>query len=174
MAYDSALVLNQSAAPVRTAAVSATIPRTDDFHRFERLVVLTGASALGAVGGFIAAMTLGRLDLWMIILGAAPFLVLALHLTSEMMREGLRGQALGCATAAGLHVTALLAWPMTSLFAPLSTMNFWIAPAIAMSALFMLASCWQGASRGVFRVSAIGLIVAAVAVNQGTMLFIGA
>ena len=169
MAYDAALALNHGIGPERAPLVE----RSDDFHRFERLVVLTGASAVGAVGGFVAAMTLGRLDLWMIILGAAPFLVLALHLTAEMMREGLRRQAFGCATAAGLHVAALLAWPITSFFAPLSSVSFWIAPIVAMTALFLLASCWQGASRGVFRVSAIGLIVAAVAVNQGTMLFIG-
>lgn len=170
MAYDSALPLNITA----QALAAPSQERGDDFHRAERVVVLAGASAIGTLIGFGAAMAIGRLDLWVVILASAPFMVLALHLTAETLRDGLKRNAYGCATAAGLHVAALLAWPLTSLFAPLSMANFWIAPGVAVTALFLLASCWQGDARGVLRVSALGFLVMTVAAHQGTMLALGA
>ena len=154
------------------AAIALPAERSDEFHRFERLIFLLGASAVGAAIGFFAAMAFGRLDLWMIVAAAAPFAVLALHLTSEMLREGLSRKAYGCSAAAMLHVGALITWPAVAMFAPLSPLNFWIAPAVAMTALVMLASCWQGPAGGVFRLSALGLIVAALAANQGTMIIL--
>lgn len=170
MAYDSTLYMD---APAPAAAAIAIDP-AHDFRRAERLVVLSGASAIGALVGFGAAMAIGRLPLWTVILAAAPFMVLALHLTAATLRDGIARNAYGCATAAGLHVAALLAWPLTSLFSPLSPVNFWIAPMAAMTALFLLASCWQGDTRGVLRISTLGLLVATIAAHQGTMLALGA
>ncbi|MGE0596583.1 MAG: hypothetical protein AB7P07_09455 [Hyphomonadaceae bacterium] len=167
MAYDAGF-------PIEAEASASPAIAVDSFRRPERLAVLAGASAMGALAGFAAAMAIGRIDLWVVIAMAAPFLAVALHLTSETMRDALRSGAHGCATAAGLHVAALLAWPLTSLFSPVSMATFWIAPAAAISALFLLASCWQGGARGVYRTSALGLMVAAIAAHQGSMLLLGA
>lgn len=155
-------------------AVSTGAASEGEFSRGERFAVLTGASALGALSGFAAAIAMGQLPLWVIVAMAAPALAAAMHLTARTMHDALRRHALGCATAAGLHVAALLAWPMTSLLAPLALNTFWIAPAAAISALFLLASCWQGGARGVYRVGAMGLMVAAIAAHQGSMLMLGA
>lgn len=170
MAYDSILIDNVNVHAVPIAARE----RNDDFRRFERLVVLAGASALGALMGFASAMTLGYADLFTMIAVAAPVLAMALYLTSQMLRDGINRRAYGCAASAVLHATALLAWPMTALLAPMSPLIFWIAPAMAMSALVMLSSCWQGATSGVYRVGVMGLMVAGLAAQQATMLALGA
>lgn len=167
MAYDSALVLNSTAAPLPRFE-----PRSD-FRRLERIGVFAGASAIGALLGVIAAIAVGRLELWIVVLMAAPFLVGALHLTAVTLREGFRTDARGCSVASIMHVGALLAWPMTSLFIPLGSLNFFIAPVLAMSTLLLLASCWGGASRAVYRIGAQGALVAVVAAHQGMLVIMG-
>ena len=164
MAFDGTRVLDQ--------AVDATAVR-EDLRRIERLAILAGASALGALSGIVAALAVGRLDLWLVVLASTPLLVLALHLTAETLRDGLRRSAYGCSAAATMHGAALLAWPMTTLFIPLGPLNFFIAPALALATLVLFASCWGGPARAVYRVAAQGAVVAAVAANQGVMVLMG-
>lgn len=163
MAFDNAFVSNQ----VVTAPVSR------GFRRTERLALLGGASALGAMIGLFAGLAVGRIELWIAILASTPLILLALHLTAETLADGLRRGAYGCSAAAMTHVAALLAWPMTSLFVSLGEFNFFIAPVLALTTLVLFASCWEGRARAVYRVAAQGAIVAAVATNQGLMVLMG-
>lgn len=171
MAYDSTLVLDRPV--IAEAGVAAPAPTRTSFRRLERLTVLTGAAALGGSIGFFAAMSMGRLDLWMAVAMLAPCLVLSLHFASQTFYEALRREAYGCASASVLLVGALLAWPMTSLFIPIGSAAFFIAPALAVSALLLFASCWGGSTRAVYRMCAQGALVAGVAAHQGVLVIMG-
>lgn len=166
MPFDGVLVEPHAIAAARG------VERSDDFRRGERLVVLGGASALGALMGFACAMALGRTNAMTMIAIAAPVLALALYFTAEMLREGLRRRAYGWASSAVLNAAALLAWPMTALFAPVSPSIFWLAPGLALTALTMLAFCW-GSKAGAYRVGAVGLMIAGVTAQQATALMLG-
>lgn len=172
MAFD-ALPFGSSAS-FDTAAAPAERPAfTSNFRKSERLVVLVGASAMGALGGFFVAMALGRIELWALLLISAPLFALSFHFTRETMADALYRDAYGCAVATGLHAMALLAWPITALFAPLQAMLFWTAPVAALTALALLTMCWTGSSRAMYRTFAQGAIVAMIAAQQGTLLMLG-
>jgi len=168
MAFDGSRIQVADVSTLDTIAA----PRTD-FQRPERIVVLSGALALGSVAGFALAMASGPLNPWLLVAVAAPVLLLALYLTSRTLEEAFARQAYGCATAAALHGAALLAWPMTGLLTPLAPVAFWIAPALALSTLVLSASCWGGPPRTVYRLMAQGLLVATIAAHQGTILYMG-
>ncbi|MGE0740689.1 MAG: hypothetical protein AB7O98_05040 [Hyphomonadaceae bacterium] len=172
MAYDAAIPVNAPSGLALPQTFSAETVRKD-FRRIERLVLLLGASAFGSVIGFGAALAMGRVDVWLVVLSAAPFLVLALHLTSQTLRDGFERRAIGCSIASVMHAAALLAWPLTSLFTPLGQLNFFIAPTLALATLILFASCWSGPSRAVYRVAAQGALVAALAAQQGVMVLLG-
>ncbi|HEX8900567.1 hypothetical protein [Vitreimonas sp.] len=162
MAYDAMLSAGRT---------NVSVPGTrDHFLRSERLVLLTGAVAIGALIGFAAAIMTGRTSAWVVIGTAAVAITFALYLTSLTLVDALRRDARGCATAAALHGAALLSWPMTSLLTPLSEAIYWIAPAAAISSLVLFASCWGGSTRAVVRTTAQGALVAALAAHQGALL----
>jgi hypothetical protein len=138
-------------------------------YRSERLSLLRGGLALGGLAGGAAAIALGNQNLWVIILASAPFLAAALYLTSNMLVDALRRDARGCATAAGMHAAALLAWPFMSLFTPVSAYLYFTAPVLAIATLVLFASCWSGPSRAVYRLAAQGAVVALVAAHQGVI-----
>jgi hypothetical protein len=99
----------------------------------------------------------------------AVLIPLALYLCSQTLRESFSRGAYGCACATIVHAAALLAWPLTALFTPLSPLSFWMAPIVATSALVLFASCWGGPARAVYRLSLQGFIVAAAAMYQGAL-----
>lgn len=169
MAYDSARIVVAGTLLIEQAL---TAPRTS-FDRREHFALLVGGAGLGALGGFALAMGLGYQNLALTASIAAPLLAFALYLTSRTLTEAIEERAYGCATATVMHSAALVAWPMAALLAPLSPLNFWTAPALAMSALVMFASCWQGPQRAVYRLSAQALLVGIVAAHHGTMLVMG-
>jgi len=160
-------------------AFDATLPATTiaapraHFLRSERLVVLMGATCAGAVAGFAVAMSVGRLDLVVMALVAIVALGFAAHLTIQTFSEALAARAYGCATASALHIGALMAWPMIALFAATAPALYWLAPATALSALVLFASCWGGSARAVYRASAQGALVAAIAAQQGVTVLLG-
>lgn len=167
MAYDATRF------PVVAAPETAAVDTRADFRRLERLIVLTGGASVGAGAGFITAVALGRMELWSVVLIAAPLMVAALFLVARTLQEGMTRNAMGCTTAAILHAAALLAWPMTALFAPLSGAAFWIAPVAALATLVLFASCWTGPSRAIYRMGGQAALVAALAVHQGILLTLG-
>ena len=143
--------------------------RRADFRRLERIVILAGGAALGLTIGFTTAIGLGRPSQAALILSGAVFGALALYLCSRTLRESLARSAYGCAAATVAHAAALLAWPLTALFAPVSALAFWSAPFIAISALVLFASCWGGSPRAVYRLGLQGALVAALAAYQGAL-----
>jgi len=157
-----------------TAAILGHAPERVDFRRGERLIVLMGASAFGAMLGFAAALAGGRVEPWVLALMALPVLGFSAHLTIRTLSEAFAARAHGCASASVLHVAALMVWPMTALFAAANPALFWIAPGIALSALVLFASCWGGGARAVYRASAQGALVAAIAAQQGVTVLLGA
>ena len=171
MAYDSTFFFNQAAA-LRAKPPAVTEDRRD-FRRLERIVILTGGASVGAAAGFGAAIALGRMALWEVLLTAAPLMVAALYLVARTLQEGMGRNAIGCTTAAIMHAGALLLWPMTALFAPLSGAAFWIAPVAAMATLVLFASCWSGPPRAIYRLGGQAMIVAALAAHQGVLLTLG-
>jgi hypothetical protein len=146
----------------------AYVGRTE-FRRLERIVVLIGGVALGGVAGFAAEIMLGRPDLLGLVASGVILIPLALYLCSQTLRESFSRRAYGCATATILHAAALLAWPLTALFAPVSPLSFWVAPMVAVSALVLFASCWGGPPRAVYRLALQGFIVAAATMYQGAL-----
>lgn len=173
MAYDATLNFNAAEALRAHAPAAVALQSRENFVRFERFVILVGGASFGAAAGFGVAIALGRMDLWTVLLTAAPLMVLALYLVARTLQEGMTRHAHGCTTAAIMHAAALLAWPMTSLFAPLSGMSFWIAPVAAMATLVLFASCWTGPSRAIYRLGGQAAIVAALAAHQGLLLTLG-
>jgi hypothetical protein len=144
-------------------------PRTH-FHGFERFAFLLGAVGAGGVSGFIAAVAVGRQDLWTQLLGGAPVLALALCLACATFVEARRCALTGCSIMAGSHGVALIAWP---LFIPLHPTVYWIAPAAAMTSVLLLASCWSGSPGAIYRSAAQAMLVAALAAYQGVLIVLG-
>lgn len=146
------------------------VPRSD-FLRSERLVTIIGACAFGAAIGFGVAVAVGRADMWSLFLIAAVVLAIALYPAAANVADASWRQSPGCKFAAMTHIGALLAWPLAVQFAGAL---YWIAPAVALGSLLLLASCWGGASRVVYRMGLQGVLVAALAAQQGTTLVMGA
>src|SRR5689334_15853729 len=142
IAYDFAAIFGERKA-------RATYVGRNEFRRVERFVVLAGGIALGLSVGFTAAIGLGRPSLGPLIVSGVAFEALALYLCAQTLRESLVRRAHGCAAASIAHAAALLAWPLAGLFAPVSALAFWIAPATALSGLVLFASCWGGPPRAV-------------------------
>jgi len=137
--------------------------------RSERLILLIGASALGALLGFTASVSIGRLDVLSIFVITAIVVALALRPAARTLSEALKRRASGCAAAASLYMGALLAWPLLILF---ERGLYWLAPATALSSLLLLASCWNGARATVYRTSIQGALVAALAAQQGALILL--
>jgi hypothetical protein len=146
------------------------VPRSD-FHRSERLITMIGACAFGGAVGFGIAVAVGQADMWVLFFVAALVLAIALYPASANMADASWRQSPGCKFAALMHLAALLAWPLAVQFAG---SFYWIVPATALSSLVLLASCWSGPSRVVYRMGWQGVLVAALAAHQGTVLAIGA
>jgi hypothetical protein len=149
MAYDFAQVENSA-----TVAVGG-------FRRDERLAVLVGGASFGILAGIGAALALGREGAWPMFV-AAPVFLLAAYLAVATVRDAVDRRAIGCAIAAGLVATSLLAWPALGLIFPMSTAQFWIAPAVALGAMVLLASCWGGAQGAIYRLSGEAASICAI------------
>jgi hypothetical protein len=145
-------------------------PLRKDFLRYERLVFLVGAMAVGAVAGFVAAVMVGHRDFWAPFLTGAPILALALCLTLATYVEARRTGALRCRIMAACNAGALILWPV---FVTLPPPAYALAPLIALSSALLLVSCWNGSSAAIYRAGAQTVLVAALATHQGAMLVLG-
>lgn len=162
MAYDSTAFIDANASPVQTA-----VSTEDRFRRSERLVVVFGAAAMGALAGVAAAFTMGRVGMWPLAIGA-PLYLFTLYLTMANFRDAAERRAFGCATLAGLVAATLIAWPVVAFSYASSSAFFWAAPAAVIGGLFLSASCWGGASTSVYRLSCQSMFV------MGAVSFLGA
>jgi hypothetical protein len=166
VAYDSTAIFGEDDVGVKTRP---TYVGRSEFRRVERIVVLAGGAAIGGAVGFMTEIAIGRPTLAVLVVSGAVFTALALYLCSQTLRESLVRRARGCTAAAVLQASALLAWPLTALFAPVSPIAFWSAPLVAISSLVLLASCWDGRARTIYRLSLQGALVAGLAAYQGAL-----
>lgn len=148
MAYDATLSADAVAA-------------TDDFRRDERFAILFGGAAVGIAFGIGAALALGRTGWWPI-LAAAPVFVVASYLAVATFRDALDRRAMGCSIAAAMVALSLLAWPAMAVLFPLSAPQFWIAPAITLGSMVLLASCWTGGQGAAYRLSGEAASICAI------------
>lgn len=176
MAYDTAIVANESAYLFGTKRDYYAPERSskDAFRRGERVVVVSGASVLGALLGVAGAISMGRVETWVTLVAGAPLYVLALYFAVATLRDAFERKAYGCATATFLHMSAMFAWPVAALFYAYTTLHFWAAPAMALSALLLFTSCWGGSQRVIYRTCAQGAMITACASYLGFLTAMGA
>ncbi len=140
-----------------------------EFRRDERFAVLFGGAAVGIALGFVAALSMGRVGMWPMIV-AAPVFALAAYLAVATCRDAIERRAFFCAIAAGLVALSLLAWPAMGLIFPMSTPQFWIAPAATLGSMVLLASCWSGTQGAAYRLcgeaASLCAIVGFLGLNQ--------
>ena len=146
MAYDSA---EYAFAELKGAT---TMRASGDFRRGERLVVLMGGAALGILAALAGALTLGRIGMWPLAVGA-PVYLLAVYFSIATLRDAIERRAFGCATAAGFVALSLMACPAAAILFSTATLQFWIAPMAAIGSMVLLASCWSGPQSAVYRLS---------------------
>lgn len=148
--------------------------RVEGFRPVERVGVVLGAAALGAVTGFVATIALGSLEPWMAAACAAPVYLAALYFASEGCREALRRREWLAALIVSLLLIGLAVWPITIFYAVPNAPAFWVGPAssFAMLAAFVLLSA--GSAPRVYRASALGALIALLAVNQSLLTAMGA
>jgi hypothetical protein len=152
----------------------AIAPRGEHgFTHVERVTMMAGGAAAGAVGGVFLAIAIGQLNLWTVLVMSAGVLALGLHLGNCTLKEAWSRGALGCAAVAIAHMYTLLAWPIISLYAPASASMAFVAPAAGLLTLGLLASCWRGQPRAIYRLSGQAALVAALGSYQGLLLAIG-
>lgn len=135
------------------STLTATLPTAvAELRRDERFAFLVGGAAFGIVAGLVAAFALGRVGWWPLLV-AAPVFVLAAYLAVATFHDAVERRAFGCSVAAALVVLSLLAWPLTAIVFPMSAGQFWLPPVAAIVSMVLLASCWSGAGRAVYRLS---------------------
>jgi hypothetical protein len=145
-------------------------PLRTHFLRYERLVFLFGAMAMGGLAGFIAAVAVGRQDFWTPFLVGAPILALALCLTCATYVEARRSGAFNCSIMAACNAGALILWPV---FVTLPPAAYALAPLTVLLSALLLASCWNGSPSAIYRAGAQTVLVAALAAHQGALLVLG-
>jgi hypothetical protein len=88
--------------------------------------------------------------------------MLAAYLAVATFRDAIDRRAIGCSIAAGLVALSLLAWPVAAIIFPMSTLQFWIAPAATLGSMALLASCWNGSQGAVYRLSGEAASICAI------------
>lgn len=139
------------------------------FRRDERFAVLFGGAAVGIAAGFGVAMSMGRTGMWPMLI-AAPIFLIAAYLAVATLRDALDRRAIGCSMAAAMVALSLLAWPAMAVLFPMSAPQFWIAPAVGMGSMVLLASCWSGTQGAAYRLmgeaASLCLVVGFLGFNQ--------
>lgn len=144
------------------------------FRPMERVAVVLGAAAFGALLGLGATIALGALEPWVVAACAAPFYLAALHFSFEACRESLGHREWPALLVGGLLLLGLAAWPIAVFYSSPDSPAFWIGPAATLSALAMFTLCAEGQAPRVYRASALGLVIALLAVNQSFLTVMGA
>ena len=140
---------------------SAQTLATDGFRRDERFAVLFGGAAIGIATGFGAALALGRTGSWPLFV-AAPIFLVAAYLAVATFRDAIDRRAIGCSIAAAMVALSLLAWPAAAILFPMNAPQFWIAPAVTMGSMLLLASCWSGNQGATYRLSGEAASICAI------------
>jgi len=145
MAFDAALPI---ATPVfapplqwpQTRLVMRTTCMSAPFRVHEGAALTVGGLSLGALAGALMFFTIGRVEAWMPIAVALAAYVYAIHLVGLSIREVLAIHEPSAIGLFGLHVAALLAWPIMLLLCAPNSWLMWLGLplALAASSLFLL------------------------------------
>jgi hypothetical protein len=147
------------------AAIAA--PARSDFYWLDRLVLLGGGGAIGTIVGFLTLIAFGRQPTIDLMVGGSMLVMVALHLSTQTLREGGRTRLYLIALA--VNGAALLCWPLA--LAPALSPISWIAPFAAAASLVVLAWAWRGPSRAIYRFAWQGAIIAVLASYQAGLSF---
>jgi hypothetical protein len=162
MAFDSALpsrLYDPALAP--PAADIAASP----FRRGEGVGLALGALAAGAAMGILAFFAAGRVTPWMPIAAAIAAYGFALYLAELSLRDVIRTHAPSAIVLFGLHLVALLAWPVALIWFA-ATSFAWIALPVAAFALAAFLTTTRVPARAIYRSSVHVTLIAAVAAYQ--------
>jgi hypothetical protein len=155
-------------------APSASAPRDDSFHWAERLVVVLGACAAGAVTGLGAAFALGAVPLGGLLLIAAPFFALALYFAGRNGLEAGAGANFWPGMVAALSMAILAAWPFAFALISWGAPQLWFIPLAALVALTLFTVLWRPSARSTYRSAAQAALISSIAMHSGVAAYLGA
>jgi hypothetical protein len=170
MAFDAA-------PPVRlydpVLAPPATNIAASSFRRGQGVGIALGALAVGGAMGAFAFFAIGRVAPWMPITAAIAAYGFALYLAELSLREVIRTHAPSAIVLFGVHLVALLAWPVVLIW--FATSSFvWIALPVAAFALAAFLTTARVPARAIYRSSVHVTLIAAVAAYHWMWSAIGA
>lgn len=141
------------------------------FRAFDRIALVLGFILMGGAAGMALTLAVGPQSPFEVAKYAAPVLIVALYLGYAEYRAILeRGAWIGIACAV-LLIVGTIAWPLGILFAPELTRTMLIP--VVSTMLFACVTLAAGEAHEVYRSANIALLVAALAVNQQLLSFMG-
>ncbi|MBI3437347.1 MAG: hypothetical protein HY054_01615 [Proteobacteria bacterium] len=139
---------------------------TTKFSLTDRLVLIFGGLAFGAIAGLLTLIGFGRPSgIERLVIGSM-LLMLALHLCAQTLQSSWARNATLCANTAIMHVIALFLWPILYLISPTESL-LWVSPVLAAMTLIVLAFSWRGRGRVVYRLALEAIIVGSLGAYQG-------
>ena len=130
--------------------------------RGQRLSLVVGGLAVGAIAGFVALMATGPGSPVFSGLEAGAF-ALASVLAMLGLKECITQRAYGCASVMTLHMAALAGWLAMTFNASLQP---FVMAAPALVTLVLFSSCWTRGAGGAYRASLQSVFLAAIASAQ--------
>jgi hypothetical protein len=162
--FDSAEVDHPPRAAATPASATGTAPT--DFRPGESLVVTMGALAAGGMIGMALFFMVGRVAPWALLAMGFALYCWAIYLASLNMRDLIHIRAALLIALFGLHLTALLAWPLLiSEWTPASW-QWWLGLPASLSALVAFLTQPGVPNRVVYRSCAHGALIAGVALYE--------
>lgn len=159
---------------MNAVSASETLNTPTTWSRYDRLVVTCGAIAMGGGVGLFATLFAGRVGGEQAVVVAAPILIMALAIAGFTLWRAWHRSARGCATAAMLQILGVVLWPFVVTASQASPIVFWLAPALALSAVVLFASCWQGRAWAIYGAAAQAALLTALAAHQSMFVMLGA
>jgi hypothetical protein len=129
-AIDTIRSVQASCAPVLGAVAERA-----DFRPGERLVVVFGAIAAGAMAGLVVLLTLGPTAPQVRLAAALAVFGCAVYLIWLSLREVVRTRRADGIALFALHVCALLAWPLLAAQLPPMSWQLWLGLPLSLAAL---------------------------------------
>lgn len=171
MAYDAALPIGAPIFAPYPARPQYPPPAAADcmsarFRPHEGVSLAIGGLAGGALAGAFAFFALGRVEAWIPLTAALAAYGFALYLVGLSLREVLAGREMSSIVLYGLHVAALLAWPIIILLSPPTSWPIWFGLPIALTAASMLFLIAPAPASAMFRTSAHVFMITAIGAYQ--------
>lgn len=162
--FDSADV----ARPLRSAATlaSSVSAARREFRPYESLVVFMGAMATGCMLSLLLFFMIGRVAPWALLTTAFAVYGCAVYLAALNMRDLIHSRPTREIALFGFHLLALLAWPLLTLEWTPASWQWWLGLPASLIALIAFLKLPGAASTIVYRSSALGSLIAGIAVYE--------